>query len=159
MIKSNNIKDIYLSIGDFFWGGPNSRVTTILGSCVSICVWHPQNKIGGICHYTMPGRREKRRENLNPKYGDDAMWMMLEKIEMSKTAPKEFIVKIFGGASVVYKENMIPFLNVGERNIISAVERLKKAGLSIQAENVGGNRSRKLCFELWSGDIWMKKFG
>ena len=156
MISPNDIKEIYLEIGAFFWGGPNYRITTVLGSCVSICIWHPQKKIGGICHYAMPGYREKRRAKLNSRYGDDVIWMMLDKIKMSNTIPKEYVTKIFGGANVIINDNNI--LNIGQKNVIKAFERTKKAGFLINTQDVGGTKSRKLRFDLWSGDVWMKKF-
>ncbi len=153
MRKPDNIKDIFLKAGEFFWGGPEYRVTTALGSCIAICVWHPQKKIGGMCHYQMPGRRMEKREELNSKYGDDVMWLILDKIKQNETEPKEYRVKIFGGAEALLKDQTISFFNIGQKNIEAAVDRLKRFGFSIHAKNVGGGKHYRIIFELWSGDV------
>ena len=48
--------EIYLQPGEYFWGGENNRVKTLLGSCIAICIWHPVLKIGGMSHCLLPSR-------------------------------------------------------------------------------------------------------
>ena len=50
------VNEIYLQPGEYFWGGQNNRVKTLLGSCVAICIWHPKLKIGGMSHCLLPSR-------------------------------------------------------------------------------------------------------
>lgn len=50
------VNEIYLQPGEYFWGGENNRVKTLLGSCVAICIWHPKLKIGGMSHCLLPSR-------------------------------------------------------------------------------------------------------
>jgi len=152
-----HIKDVYLRSGEFFWGTCNHRITTVLGSCLSICLWHPRKKIGGICHYLMPGRRSVKRTPLYPRYGDDAVWLILEMVEKYKTIAKEYEVKIFGGSSVLFPLNEQAVFSIAESNIGSAKARLKEHGFIIKAADTGGNSSRKIIFEMWSGDVWVKK--
>ena len=45
--------------GDFVFGNSELKLKTLLGSCVAITLWHPDKKIGGMCHYMLPGRNIK----------------------------------------------------------------------------------------------------
>ncbi len=44
----------YLHPGNLFAHRTPHIVTTILGSCVAVCLWDPINNIGGINHYMLP---------------------------------------------------------------------------------------------------------
>lgn len=48
------ISEVVLKPGDFYFGGGATRISTLLGSCVSMTLWHPRRKIGGMCHYMLP---------------------------------------------------------------------------------------------------------
>src|SRR3972149_9955326 len=45
---------IYLPPGQLFASAERAAVSTILGSCVAVCLWDPILKIGGINHYLLP---------------------------------------------------------------------------------------------------------
>src|SRR3972149_2320830 len=88
-------------------------VTTVLGSCVSVCLWDPASRTGGINHYLLPlwngdGLR-------TPKYGNIAIPMLVEKLLQAGCARGNLKAKVFGGASVL--EGSSGLLNVGEGNI------------------------------------------
>lgn len=44
-------REVYLRPGDFCFGEGRLRITTLLGSCVSVVLWHPTQAHGGMCHY------------------------------------------------------------------------------------------------------------
>ncbi len=48
--------DVFLQPGDVYFGDRHTRLRTILGSCVSITLWHPQRLLGGMCHFILPAR-------------------------------------------------------------------------------------------------------
>ena len=48
MKKPDHVIEIFLQPGDFYFGGADTRIRTILGSCVSITMWHPTRLIGGM---------------------------------------------------------------------------------------------------------------
>jgi hypothetical protein len=49
--------DIFLQPGEFYFGDHETRIRTLLGSCVAITMWHPRLRIGGMCHYLLPMHR------------------------------------------------------------------------------------------------------
>lgn len=59
--------------GRYIFGDSHTRVRTLLGSCVAIVVWHPQRKIGGMCHYVLPNRKAVAGRPLDGRYANEAM--------------------------------------------------------------------------------------
>ncbi|MES0489805.1 MAG: chemotaxis protein CheD [Leptospirales bacterium] len=158
MKEPDFILEIFLRPGEFHWGDTDTRIRTILGSCVAICVWHPRLKIGGMCHYLLPKRRV--RDKLDPadgRYGDEAMELILDEIKKKNTRAQEYHVKIFGGANMFSKIIEGGSINVGQKNIALAESLTTEHGFQLQANHTGGTEHRSILFDLWSGDVWLKK--
>lgn len=49
MKQSEHAVEIFLQPKDFYFGDENARLRTLLGSCVSITMWHPTKLIGDMC--------------------------------------------------------------------------------------------------------------
>lgn len=157
LILEDGRNNIYLEPGEIHWGDKDDFVVTILGSCVSICIWHPVKKIGGMTHILMPGKRKKRRGTiLNLRYGDDTVWMLLDMIKKHNTNPHEYIVKLFGGANVLQNVQNCSF-NTAIHNIQTTVKRLRRYGFSIYVKDLGGIKSRKIVFDISNGDVWLNR--
>ncbi|MBI5005494.1 MAG: chemotaxis protein CheD [Nitrosomonadales bacterium] len=168
MHKPDHVIEIFLQPGDFYFGDRDTRIRTVLGSCVSIVCWHPQKLIGGMCHYMLPTRGQKRSGELDGRYADEAMEMFLNEIRAADTRPAEYKVKVFGAG------NMFPLAGnrdcqrctpddldrsctkVHCRNRQMAYHLIQENGFAIHAEHLGGQGHRQLLFDVWSGDAWMK---
>ena len=152
-----NFREIFLNPGDFYFGEGDTRLSTLLGSCVSITLWHPLLRHGGMCHYVLDSRGVILDE-LDGKYADEAIEMFMQALATRKTHPAEYEVKIFGGGRMFADENGNPAgFDVGSRNVEAADRLLDRYGFrTIKARNVGGRGHRRLLFDLWSGDAWLK---
>lgn len=132
--------------------GPFS-ITTVLGSCVSVCLWDPSRRVGGMNHYLLPlwngdGLR-------TPKYGNIAIPMLVDRLLEAGCSRGGLKAKVFGGASVL--ESSSGLLNVGERNIRYAESALEEARIPIIGKDVGGTSGRKLMFVTDTGDVFVRK--
>jgi len=158
MKEPDFIIEIFLKPGEWHWGDTDTRIRTILGSCVALTFWHPKLKIGGMCHYLLPTRKTKTPEDpADGRYGDEALAVLVKEIEKSKTKISDYDIKLFGGANMfsdITRENSI---NVGEKNIRLAEEFIKEHGLKLAAKDVAGVEHRSILLDLWSGDVWLKK--
>jgi chemotaxis protein CheD len=151
------VVDIYLQPGEFHFGASHTRIRTLLGSCVSITFWHPQRRIGGMCHYMLPSRKRANDDQLSGKYGNEAMAMFMGEVARHKSRPQEYEIKIFGGGSMMESLGRHAMAeNVAERNVQQARRLMLEYGLTIKAESLGGVGYRQLVFELWSGDVWSR---
>lgn len=147
------IKQVYLRPGEFYFGDSNTQVRTILGSCIAITLWHKRLKIGGMCHYMLANPHKTPRAKLDGRYAEDAVALFMQNVNKYGTTPVEYDVKIFGGG------NMFPTLirnetnNIGQRNLIIGQELLKANGFRIQASHLGGVGYRRLVFDMRSGEV------
>ena len=154
-----HVLEIFLMPGDFYWGDSATRIRTILGSCISICIWHPIKRVGGMCHYMLPERKIQTESiRLDGKYGKDAWSFFLSEIEKEKTRPVEYIAKVFGGSDMFTSlESKSSEIAIGEKNIEFARKILSQNKIKIVSENIGGNRARRVHFDIWSGNVWLKR--
>jgi chemotaxis protein CheD len=159
-----HILDIFLQPGEFYWGDSATRIRTILGSCVSICFWHPINKEGGMCHYLLPEKPDDGNLTIPfpGRYADGAWELFKKEIKQSKTNLTDYHVKIFGGSSLFSGEeeaffNKRKYFNIGEKNIKVAHKLIADNKLNLVSENVSGIRPRRIHFEIWSGNVWLKR--
>lgn len=146
-------QEVVLNAGDFYFGGGDTRIATLLGSCVSITLWHPRKHIGGMCHYMLAGRQRPEGVPPDGRYADEAFELFLQNVLASGTRPGEYQAKLFGGGEMYLDRGR--GLGIGARNIERGRELLAEHGITLLSEHVGGSGRRKLFFDLWSGDVWL----
>jgi len=145
---------VVLSAGDFYFGSGKTRISTLLGSCVSITLWHPRKRIGGMCHYMMAERERPVDAPLDGRYAVEAFALFLHHVELAGTQPSEYQAKLFGGANM-FKSVKGVGMDIGARNIDYAHRLLTSRHIMLIAEHVAGSGRRKLHFDLWTGDVWL----
>jgi chemotaxis protein CheD len=122
MRAPDDILEVFLQPGEFYFGEGKTRIRTLLGSCVAITLWHPRLHLGGMSHYVLPNRRHrKKHEPLDGRYADEVMEMFMRELRHSHTKPGEYEVKIFGGGRMFQHEGKDgksgSHLNIPERNV------------------------------------------
>jgi chemotaxis protein CheD len=152
-MNRNEISDHYLYPGNIFAHMEPHVVTTVLGSCVSVCLWDNKLHMGGINHYMLPLWNGDGLAT--PKYGNIAIEKLYERMISFGCKHSNLRAKIFGGGEVLTISNAI--LNVGERNILLARDMLKKMKINIINSDVGGRTGRKILFNTHTGHVFMKK--
>lgn len=157
--KPPHVIDIFLQPGDYYFGDRDTRIRTVLGSCVSITFWHPRLLIGGMCHYMLPSRKAEKRAIVSPavdgRYADEAMQLLLKEIDFAGASHREYEVKLFGGGNM-FPERGIEKDHVGLKNVDMARALVRRHGFNCVAEHLGGDGHRNVIFNVWSGDVWMR---
>lgn len=151
--------EIFLQPGDFFFGDHSTRVRTLLGSCVSITLWHRRFRIGGMCHYMLPVRSRRASRALDGRYADDVMALFMHELRISGTNPRDYDVKIFGGGRMLAHNPVCKgteVMEVGVRNIETARRLLSEHGFRVKAEHIGGDGHRNVVFDVGSGEVWIR---
>ena len=151
-----HFRTVVLGPGDFHFGQGRTRISTLLGSCVSITLWHPRRHIGGMCHYMLCQRpqTEGGQATLDGRYAAEAFELFLRHVERAGTRPAEYEAKLFGGANM-FGQKPEAKLDIGGRNIDAAHRFLAAQHIAVMAEHIGGSGRRKLHFDVWSGDVWL----
>lgn len=127
-------------------------VTTVLGSCVSVCFCDPGKNIGGINHYMLPYWNGDGLES--PKFGNVAILQLFNKMLAFGVKKEDIVCKIFGGAEVLGEQNSV--FNVGQRNIELAFKMVTELGISVANYSIGGKVGRKLHFNTGTGEVYQK---
>lgn len=156
MRKPAHTVDIFLQPGEVYFGGRDTRVRTLLGSCVAITVWHPAMLAGGMCHCMLPAAPRGARRAPDGRYVDEAMEMMLCEIRGAATSPREYQAKLFGGGQMFTAHQAAGADHVGAKNVEMARLLMRRHGFSTHAEHVGGVGHRNVMFDLWNGHVWMR---
>ena len=150
------LKTVVLEPGDFYFGRGHTRISTLLGSCISITLWHPRKRIGGMCHYMLTERNAQNSRPpdipLDGRYAFEAFALFLQYVAAAGTRPSEYQAKLFGGSNM-FDGGSTGKMDIGPRNIQYGRQLLASKNIALMAEHVGGSGRRKLHFELWSGDV------
>ena len=123
------------------------EVRTILGSCVSVCLWDRVLKVGGINHFRLP--EQARRNSANSLGGKEAIDRLPYDMQRNGCWRSELAAMIFGGASVVKAFSRSQ--DLGAKNVAVAITVLKQLGIPVSYHGTGGNLGRKLIFQTDSG--------
>jgi chemotaxis protein CheD len=166
-------EEIHLPAGHFHFGSGTVQIHTLLGTCVAIAVWHPVQRIGGMCHFLLPARpRDTPADAALPGlFALDVMGLFARALETSGTVAQDYVVKVAGGGNMFpdhvqptgCRDTVCPAArradcqSIGCKNITIARTLLGGAGFAITSEDVGGHGSRRVLFELRSGDVWVKR--
>jgi chemotaxis protein CheD len=150
------VLDVFLKPGDFYFGDFETRVRTLLGSCVAITLWHPQFRIGGMCHYLLPEDRQGSGNDLDGRYADKALQLFMHEIRSAGTHPCEYVVKMFGGGNQFEGFGLKNNHNIPEKNIQSGKKLLLHHGFKLSSFHLGGKGHRNVILDLWSGDVWVQ---
>lgn len=159
LLMNPQVRVVTLSPGELFFGGGQTVINTLLGSCVAITLWHPRQRIGGMCHYLLTDRSQYGRSDGHPSgyYATDAIEYFLDEVGQSGCRPRDFEVKLFGGGNMFDGvQAKTSSINVAQVNVAEGQRLLQENGFAVKAADVGGVRYRKIYFELASGDVWVQ---
>jgi chemotaxis protein CheD len=154
--------DLVLPPGGFYFGSGQRRIVTLLGSCVAITFWHPARKVGGMCHYLLPGRppgTSANRAELDGRYAAEAIQMFRLEVARAATQLADYDVKIFGGGHQFDFSRAGSGIDVPGRNIEAGLNLLADLGLVTSACHVGGVGARQVILDLGNGDVWLHHAG
>ena len=129
--------------------GEGMLVTYALGSCIGICLHDPALKLGALIHIMLPINMEAGRKS-PMKYADTGIRETLREMEARGASRARITAKIAGGA-MMFKDGTGSLGNIGQRNIESVKLNLKKEGIRLLKEDVGGSVARTLLFDVNSG--------
>jgi chemotaxis protein CheD len=151
------VKDLFLNPGDYAFGEGQTRIRTILGSCVAVTFWHPSLRLGAMCHYLLPSRPGTNPEPPSGKYAEDVIQIIADHFRTKGLLPASIEVKMFGGSNMFPNLSLGEVLNIGTKNIHSGLASLTREGFNILTFDLAGAANRTVVFELWTGDVWVRQ--
>ncbi|QDL94750.1 chemoreceptor glutamine deamidase CheD (plasmid) [Paroceanicella profunda] len=116
-------------------------LVTLLGSCVAACIRDPQLGVGGLNHFLLPG--DTNGDQKSARYGVHAMEVLINDILKRGGSKGRLEAKVFGGANVI---DVSAAETVGDRNSRFVADYLRREGIRITAQDLGGDRARRVFF-------------
>ncbi len=139
----------FLFPGNLYASATECTITTVLGSCIAVCLWDKVQRMGGMNHFMLP---LWNGEGLaTPKYGNIAMDKLLDRVLELGCRKQHLIAKVFGGANIT-GTGREAFM-IGDRNTTLALQTLEDWKINVVASDVGGRVGRKIIMNTTTGEI------
>ena len=124
---------------------PGVVLTTILGSCVAVCLRDNVSGLGGMNHFLLP---EGRSDGLDEgrRYGAYAMELLINDLLRKGARRERLEAKLFGGARMFGGLS-----DVGASNITFAQTFLRDEGIPVLGSSLGGTEARRVQYWPTSG--------
>lgn len=148
--------ELLLMPGQLYFGREPGSIRTLLGSCVALTLWHPQRRIGGMCHYLLPERQRGTAQPPDGRFGNEAIALLVEQITRAGTQPTEYEVHLYGGADTL-PEHLAHKTQVGVRNIELGWTLVDRHGFQLVGVDVGDNVPRTVRLDMRSGEVTMRR--
>ena len=153
MRSDGPINKHFLFPGTIFADPLAYQISTVLGSCVAVCLWDRVARRGGMNHIMLP---LWNGEGLaTPKYGNIAMEKLLAKVLSIGCRRENVVAKVFGGANV--SGTGLEVFMIGGRNITLATQMLEEFRIVVVAKDVGGRVGRKIIMNSETGVVLVGK--
>jgi len=114
-------------------------MTTILGSCVSACLWDPVAGVGGMNHFLLPEAPEGARDDR--RYGVQAMELLINALLGRGARRDRLRAKVFGGARMC-----AAMADIGGRNGAFVQRFLTDESIPLESASLGGISARRIQF-------------
>lgn len=131
-------------------------LSTLLGSCVAVCLFDPALKIGGINHFMLPEMGRSKYGDVDSLLsGNFAMEALLNALLGRGARKSRLQAKAFGGGTIIDSDASAP--NIGMRNASFAKEWLQREGIPLLSSDFLGPWSRKIIFLPFNGEAFCKR--
>lgn len=138
--------------GEVYVTKQSEHISTVLGSCISACIYDCKMGIGGMNHFMLPANRNSGIDSLSCRYGNWAMEFLINEVIKNGGCRDNFKIKVFGGGKIIRGMG-----DIGEGNIMFVSQYLKNEGLKVESHDVGGPWPRKVMFNPTTGKAHIKK--
>lgn len=135
----------YLYPGYIFFSKSPYKITTVLGSCISVCLWDKKNNFGGMNHYIYADFRKTENKGIS---GSVAIPHLIKLMLDSGSKLDNLEANIVGGAS-----SEVLSSDVAVENIKFAKKTLENYKIKIVYMNTGGFKGRKVSFDNYTGKV------
>ena len=148
---------VNVGIADLKVASGNDILRTILGSCVGICLYDAENRVGGLSHIMLPTMRSTNSSR--KKYANTAIPMLIDEMKNVGADHRQLYAKIVGGSTMFNLSENSMMSEIGRNNVRMVKDILADMSIKIVAEDTGGDYGRTIDFYIENGDIKIKSLG
>ncbi|MFN3077205.1 MAG: chemotaxis protein CheD [Alphaproteobacteria bacterium] len=150
--STDELTQVHLFPGEIACRQEPQVITTILGSCVAVCLWDRSRCFGGMNHFVLPCWEHRDEPSL--RYGNIAVEALVHRMLDLGARPEDLRAKVFGGANVLPTSG--ESRTVGSRNIEMALQELHRLGIPVVNRHVSGNNGILIKQYTETGEVWLR---
>ena len=143
---------VYLHPGQIHVTQTPIDITTVVGSCISVCLWDRASKLAGMNHFVLP---TTMGDTSSLKHGDYATGKLIERLVALGASASNLRARLFGGSCVI-EAFRSSGNDLGSKNVMVARRILALHRIPVLQEDVGGSAGRKLIFHTIDGAVTVK---
>ncbi|MFM2053900.1 MAG: chemoreceptor glutamine deamidase CheD [Pseudomonadota bacterium] len=144
--------------GEFYVHDEEMAIATTLGSCIAVCLWDREVRVGGLNHFMLPAREGDGRDS--GRYGLCAMERLINAMLKRGARRGRMEAKVFGGASLMAGPGsgwLSGGPSIGARNTRFVIDYLHTERIALVSRDVLGHAPRKVCFFPYSGRAMVRR--
>lgn len=144
-----------LGIGEIGVGRDAGQLRTFVGSCIGLALFDRRRRVAGLAHIMLP---DSHGAMTTPgRYADTAVAEMLQLLAgLAAGTPLRLAAKMAGGARMFAFQSGV---TVGEQNVAAIERLLDAAGIPLMARDCGGDRGRRVSFDIASAEMTVETLG
>jgi len=128
-----------------------------LGSCVTISLYDPQTRVGGMLHALLPQPQGSRHgENIPARFVEQGVPLLLQEVLHRGARRQRLQAVLCGGAQMMSGSVLDGQLHIGRHNVLAATAALERLNIPLQARDTGGRRGRTVRFYIASGQVTVR---
>ncbi|MGH9521345.1 MAG: chemotaxis protein CheD [Terriglobales bacterium] len=140
----------FLLPGDLWVCRVDGKLSTVIGSCVVLCLWDKQKKVGGMNHYLLPDGPVDAANRF--RYANNANAALLERVIRAGANIANVSARVYGGSTAHVSPGQEE-TSLGYRNVCAALDFLRSTGIPLEEKQTGGKQGRKVSFEIATGKV------
>lgn len=141
----------FLKPGFILFADEPTVISTVLGSCVSVCLFDRKMKAGGMNHFKYPYAPDK--DKATACFGNASTFHLIRLMIHGGSKKRNLEAQIFGGAN----DPDITTQDIGQKNIKAAKDTLASEGVKVVSEDIAGSKGRKIVFNTQTNEIAILK--
>lgn len=128
-------------------------LSTVLGSCVSVCLFDPIHNIGGMNHFMAPDSESGlwSGKRSHARYGNHAMSQLIDALLAAGANYHNLIAKVFGAT-----HSMMEITNVAFENERFIRHYFDQSDIDVSVLDLGGGKARTILFNPQTGQVWRR---
>ena len=127
-----------------------------LGSCVALVLHDATRQVGAMAHVVLPSQSLSRDRSRPARFAETAVPLLVEEMVRHGADALEVTVRLIGGAAMFRALIPAGTSHMGQRNVSACRLAVRKAGLRLIAEAVGGDHGRSVWFDVATGQVTVR---
>lgn len=138
--------------GEFCISKEDVVLSTVLGSCISVCIFDPLVKMGGMNHFMLPANNAQEDIERPLRYGLFAMEQLMNAMMKNGCKRESMQIKVTGGGAMISG-----LISIGSQNIEFIKKYIEEESLQLISTDLGGDQARRVAYFPKTGRMLVKK--